>query len=77
MSKAEILQQLPKLGSEERREIFERIGELEEQHLLKGGEPTAEEKALLDRELEEYRRNPEAGSTWKEVEARLRKPTRP
>ena len=34
--------------------------------------PTAEEKALLDRELEEYRQNPEAGSTWNEVEARLR-----
>jgi len=45
--------------------------------LLKGGEPTAEEKALLDRELEEFQKNPEAGSTWPEVEARLRKPTHP
>ena len=31
---------------------------------------------LLDRELVEYRRNPEAGSSWNEVEARLRKPSR-
>jgi putative addiction module component (TIGR02574 family) len=77
MSKAEILQELPKLGLHERREIFERIGELEEQDLLKGGEPTAAETALLDRELEEYQRNPEASSTWEEVEARLRKPTHP
>lgn len=77
MSKAEILNELPRLGLRERREIFERIGELEEQDLLKGGEPTAEEKALLDRELEEYRQKPEAGSPWEEVEARLRKPTRP
>ena len=77
MSKAEILHELPKLGLHERREIFERIGELEDQDLLKGGEPTAADKALLDRELEEYRRNPEAGSTWPEVESRLRKPTRP
>jgi len=77
MSKAEILQELPRLGLQERREIFERIGELEEQELLKGGEPTAADKALLDRELEEYRRNPDAGSTWSEVESRLRKPTRP
>lgn len=76
MSKAEILHELPKLGLHERREIFERIGELEEQDLLKGGEPTTEEKALLDRELAEYRQNSEAGSTWAEVEARLRKPTR-
>jgi putative addiction module component (TIGR02574 family) len=36
-------------------------------------EPTTEEKALLDREPEEYERNPNAGSSWKEVEARLRK----
>ena len=77
MSKAEILNELPKLGLRERREIFERIGEMEEQDLLKGGEPTAEEKALLDRELEEFRKNPQAGSTWEEVETRLRKPTRP
>jgi len=35
-------------------------------------EPSAEEKALLDRELEAYRVNPEAGSSWAEVEARLR-----
>jgi putative addiction module component (TIGR02574 family) len=41
------------------------------------GAPTAEEKALLDRESEEYRHNPEAGSPWNEVEARLRKPSRP
>jgi hypothetical protein len=76
MSKAEILHELPKLGLHERREIFERIGELEEQDLLKGGEPTTEEKALLDRELEEFQKHPQAGSTWAEVEARLRKPTR-
>jgi putative addiction module component (TIGR02574 family) len=76
MSKAEILHELPKLGLHERREIFERIGELEDQDLLQGGETTAAEKALLDRELEDYRKNPDAGSTWPEVEARLRKPTR-
>lgn len=34
---------------------------------------TPEEKALLDCELEEYRKNPEAGSTWEEVEVRIRK----
>lgn len=76
MSKAEILNELPRLDLGERREIFERIGELEEQDLLKGGEPTTEEKALLERELAEYQRNPEAGATWEEVEARVRKPTR-
>lgn len=77
MSKAEILNELPRLGLGERREIFERIGEMEDQDLLKGGEPTAEERALLDRELEEFQKNPQAGSTWAEVEARLHKPARP
>ena len=72
MSKAEIISELPRLGLAERREIFERICELEDQDLLNGDQPAAEEKALLDRELEEYRKNPEAGSTWPEVEARLR-----
>jgi putative addiction module component (TIGR02574 family) len=39
--------------------------------------PSPAEKALLDRELEEYRKNPEVGSTWDEVDARLRKTPRP
>ena len=72
MSKKEILAELPKLDLADRREIFDRICEIEEQDLLKGGGATAEERALLDRELEEYRRNPEAGSPWNEVEARIR-----
>jgi putative addiction module component (TIGR02574 family) len=76
MSKMEILAELPKLELADRREIFDRICEMEERDLLTGG-ATDEEKSLLDRELEEYRRNPEAGSSWQEVEARIRKPSRP
>jgi putative addiction module component (TIGR02574 family) len=75
MSKMEILAELPKLELAERREIFDRICEMEERDLLAGG-ATDEEKALLDRELEEYRWNPEAGSSWDEVEARIRKSSR-
>lgn len=77
VSKAEILHELPKLGLQERREIFERIGELEDQAWLKGCEPTAAEKALLDANWRTAGKNPEAGSTWPEVESRLRKPTHP
>ena len=72
MSKMEILAELPKLELADRREIFDRICEMEERDLLTGG-ATDEEKALLDRELEAYRQNPEAGFTWAEVKARLRK----
>lgn len=76
MSKMEILAELPKLDMADRREIFDRLCDMEERDLLNGG-ATPEEKALLDRELEEYRRNPEAGSAWDEVQARVRKPVRP
>ena len=74
MSKAEILEELPKLGPEERREILEHLCDIEERALLQGGEPTASEKALLDRELEDFRKQPAAGSAWTDVEARLRQP---
>jgi putative addiction module component (TIGR02574 family) len=75
MSKVEILSELPKLPAADRREIFDHLCEMEERDLLNGG-ATPEEKALLDRELEEYRRNPDAGSTWDEVQARIRKSSR-
>ena len=75
MSKAEILAELPKLDIADRREIFDRICEMEERDLI-SGVATPEEKALLEQELEEYRRNPEAGSTWKDVETRIRKRSR-
>jgi hypothetical protein len=71
MSKAEIISELPKLALAERREIFERICELEDRDMINGDQPAADEKTLLDQELEEYQKNPEAGSTWPEVEARL------
>jgi putative addiction module component (TIGR02574 family) len=71
MSKMEILAELPKLELADRREIFDRICEMEERDLITG-DATDEEKALLDRELAEYRQNPEAGSGWNEVAARLR-----
>lgn len=32
---------------------------------------TDEEKALLDKRLADYERNPEEGSSWEEVKARL------
>ena len=73
MSKVEILAELPKLGAEDRREIFDRICEMEERDFLVAG-ATPEEKAMLDGEAEEYQRNPEAGSDWSEVQARIRKP---
>ena len=76
MSKMEILAELPKLAVADRREIFDQLCDLEERDMLNGG-AAPEEKALLDRELEEYRRNPDAGSTWNEVQTRIRKSSGP
>jgi hypothetical protein len=72
MSKSDILERLPKLGQGDRHEILERIWEMEEADLLRGAPIDADEKALLDREFEEYQTNPNAGAEWKEVEGRLR-----
>ena len=66
------MQELPRLRPEERHEILERICELEERNVLDGRGPTLEEKALLDREREDSRQNPEAGSTWDDVEGGLK-----
>lgn len=73
MSKTEILEELPKLESAELREIRDRIWQIEEEELLSGrAKPSEEERQLLDRELEDYARDPNAGSTWEEVQSRLK-----
>lgn len=72
MSKAEILEHLPKLSSIELCEIRERLWQLEEEQLFSGrAQPSLEEKALLDKELEDYARDGNASSDWAEVESRL------
>lgn len=72
MSKTEMLLELPNLGAEERHEIFGLLCDLEERDLLAGRVLSAADTEMLDREIEEYRLNPAPGSTWDEVEARLR-----
>ena len=65
-SKAEILEQLPKLNPVELREIRDRIWQLEEEELLSGrAQPSDAEKALLDREFEDFARDPASGSSWR------------
>lgn len=72
MSKAEILEQLPKLSSVDLREIHDRIWQLEEEQLLRGrAHPDEEERALLDKEFDDFVRDPSSGSSWEEVKSRL------
>ena len=72
MNKTEMLLELPKLGAEERHEIFGALCDLEERDLLAGSDLSAADAEMLDREMADYLANPEPGSTWDEVETRLR-----
>ena len=75
MSKVEILQQLPSLPPGDRQEIREKLDELDAVasiEWLDNCELTDEDKRLLEERLAAIERNPDAGSSWEEVEARIR-----
>jgi hypothetical protein len=72
MSKAELLAEFTKLSPAERNELWDGLWALEERQLLDLGAPSAEEKTVLEGELEDYQKRPEAGAPWKDIEARLR-----
>ncbi len=73
MSKAEILAELPKLTKEERYEIRVKLAEMDSDGWLDEDDPLSDaDKALLEERLTAYEKDPNAGSTWEEVEARLR-----
>ena len=55
MSLTEILAEIPKLSFAERQEIIRRTLELEDADL------TPEKQAILDKRLEDFRRNPNSG----------------
>ncbi|MBC8029728.1 MAG: addiction module protein [Pyrinomonadaceae bacterium] len=73
MSKTEILEELPKLTSEERREIRLKLTELDGDGWQDAADPlTQTEKELLEARLAAYESDPDAGSSWEEVESRIR-----
>jgi putative addiction module component (TIGR02574 family) len=73
MSKAEILAELPRLSPSERQEIRLKLAQIDGEEWLDATEPlTGTEKALLDARLAAYEKDPDAGSSWEEVEGRIR-----
>ena len=73
MSKVNILEELPKLTTEERKEIRLKLAEIDGDSWLDTNEPlTDAEKALLEARLAAYEQDPDAGSSWAEVESRIR-----
>lgn len=71
MSKAEILSELPKLTADELAEIQAKLDELAGAAWLDGDELTPDERTALDGTLAAYHKDPDSGSSWQEVEARI------
>jgi hypothetical protein len=75
MSKAEILDELPRLKSEELAEIQSRIEELAvygPDGWLADGELTDAEKRLIETRVDDAEKHPEKSIPWAEAEARLK-----
>ena len=72
MSKAEILAELPKLEAEDRRQVFARLCELQEQDLLQGIGPTDQEMAVLDKALADFQQDGDRGVPWRQAIRDLR-----
>ena len=76
MTKTEILNELPKLSTQERDEIRIKLAELDADGWLDGDDPlTPEEKALLEARLASTEQHPESSIPWdaarKQLEGRL------
>ena len=72
MSIAEIVEDLPKLSPEDRDELRLRLLQMDREIWTDSADPlTDSEKALLDARLAAYRKDPDAGSSWEDVETRL------
>ena len=72
MSKAEILNDLPKLSPSDRSQIFARLAELHEADLVRGAEPSPAERQALDAAMEEFERDRNPGEPWRGVLQQVR-----
>ena len=73
MSKAEILAELPKLTKKDRYEIRVKLAEMDGGKWQDAKDPLDEsEKATLEARLAAYEKDPDSGSSWEGVEARVR-----
>ena len=72
MSKAEILEEIVKLTSADRREIAAKISELEGDGWLDNGELTDEEKRIIEERFDACESDPKGFIPWEEAKARLK-----
>ena len=71
MSKTQILDELPRLKTEDRQEILDKLLELEGAGWIADSDLADEERQLIESRLEAHRRNPDAVVPWEDVEAKL------
>jgi hypothetical protein len=72
MSKTEILAELPKLKAKDRAQVFQKLCKLQELDLAKGKGPSAREKKLLDRELDDFHQDKNVGIPWRKAFKQIR-----
>jgi putative addiction module component (TIGR02574 family) len=65
VSLTEILAEIPKLSFSERQQLIRRTMELEDDEL------TLEEKAILERRLEDFRRDPQSGTPGEQLKGEV------
>jgi len=74
MSKAEIVEELPKLTPTEREEIRLKLAELDGTDWLDEDDPlTDAQKALIESRIAAHEKSPETAIPWQEFEARLKR----
>jgi len=72
MSKAQILEELPKLTASDRSYLFARLAEIHEADLLDGDAPSPAERQALDEAFAEFERDPSPGEPWRDVLREIR-----
>lgn len=77
MGKAEVIAALVDMSPEDRAEVQAKLDELAADEWQDHGELSEADKHALDAAIEDYERNPDAGSSWDEVKDRIQSKLRP
>ena len=77
MSKTEIIAELPHLSPQDLAEVQAKLDELVGESWHPQADLTDADKSALDAALTEYQKNPNAGSPWDQVKARVQSKLRP
>jgi putative addiction module component (TIGR02574 family) len=77
MSKAEIIAELARLSPRDLADVQARLDELAGEAWQETAELSDADKQTLDASLAAYKNDPDAGSSWSKVKARVQRKLRP